>query len=65
MLRYRACIIANSFFQTCLDLWSSSEDKVRIAAFLSVRKLASSTDTSLLDMALKVNSLSYSFICVT
>ncbi|EKM52618.1 uncharacterized protein PHACADRAFT_100037 [Phanerochaete carnosa HHB-10118-sp] len=41
------------YLKACLDLWSSSEDKVRIAAFLCVRKLASSTDTSLLDMALK------------
>ncbi|KIP01520.1 hypothetical protein PHLGIDRAFT_96910 [Phlebiopsis gigantea 11061_1 CR5-6] len=41
------------YLKTCLDLWSSAEDDVRIAAFLSVRKLASSTDSSLLDMALK------------
>ena len=40
--------------QTCLDLWSSAEDSVRIAAFLSVRKLASATDSSLMDLALKV-----------
>ncbi|GJE99145.1 Noc2 domain-containing protein [Phanerochaete sordida] len=41
------------YLKTCLELWSTAEDKVRIAAFLSVRKLASSTDTSLLDIALK------------
>ena len=41
------------FFQTCLDLWASAEDDVRIAAFLSVRRVASSSDESLMDLALK------------
>ena len=40
--------------QTCLDLWSSGEDDVRIAAFLSVRRVAASSDESLMDLALKV-----------
>ncbi|KAJ3557486.1 hypothetical protein NM688_g1452 [Phlebia brevispora] len=41
------------YLKTCLDLWSSGEDDVRIAAFLSVRKVASSSDESLMDLALK------------
>lgn len=38
----------------CLDLWSTADDSVRIAAFLAVRKLASSPDEGILDMILKV-----------
>ncbi|KAI0085594.1 Noc2-domain-containing protein [Irpex rosettiformis] len=41
------------YLKTCLDLWSSGEDNVRIAAFLSVRRLAAATDESLMDLALK------------
>ncbi|THG99120.1 hypothetical protein EW026_g3172 [Hermanssonia centrifuga] len=41
------------YLKTCLDLWSSATDDVRIAAFLSVRRLISSTDESLMDLALK------------
>ncbi|PSS34248.1 hypothetical protein PHLCEN_2v1714 [Hermanssonia centrifuga] len=41
------------YLKTCLDLWSSAADDVRIAAFLSVRRLISSTDESLMDLALK------------
>ena len=40
--------------QKCLDLWSSGSDSIRIAAFLSIRKLASSSDESILDSILKV-----------
>ena len=44
------------FVQKCLDLWSSGSDSIRIAAFLSIRKLASSSDESILDSILKVRS---------
>ncbi|KAF7791583.1 hypothetical protein EIP86_002600 [Pleurotus ostreatoroseus] len=43
------------YLKTCLDLWSSGEDDVRIAAFLSVRRVAASSDESLMDLALKVS----------
>ncbi|KAI0337672.1 Noc2-domain-containing protein [Trametopsis cervina] len=41
------------YLKTCLDLWSTSEDNVRVAAFLAVRQLASASDESLMDLALK------------
>ncbi|OJT12355.1 Nucleolar complex protein 2 [Trametes pubescens] len=41
------------YLKTCLSYWSSAEDSVRIAAFLSVRRLAGATDESVLDMVLK------------
>lgn len=41
-------------FQTCLELWSTASDEVRIAAFLAVRRVAAASDESLLDLALKV-----------
>lgn len=47
------------FVQACLDLWSSAEDSVRIAAFLAIRKLASATDASVLDLVLKVDRYSF------
>lgn len=37
----------------CLNLWSSADDDIRIAAFLATRKLASCTDESIKDLALK------------
>ena len=43
--------------QKCLSLWSSGSDSIRIAAFLSVRKLASSSDESIMDIILKVRPL--------
>lgn len=42
-----------AYLKACLDLWASAEDSVRIAAFLAVRKLASATDASIMDMVLK------------
>ena len=42
------------YLKTCLDYWSSAEDSVRIAAFLSVRRLAAATDESIVDAVLKV-----------
>ncbi|GJJ07386.1 hypothetical protein Clacol_001588 [Clathrus columnatus] len=41
------------YLKTCLDLWSSADDNVRIAAFLSVRRLTSSSDGAILDLVLK------------
>ncbi|KAF8797686.1 Noc2-domain-containing protein [Phlegmacium glaucopus] len=42
-----------SYLKKCLSLWSSGSDNIRIAAFLSVRKLASSSDESIIDIILK------------
>ncbi|KAF7320891.1 Noc2-domain-containing protein [Mycena chlorophos] len=42
------------YLKKCLELWSSAADNVRIAAFLAIRKLASSADESILDNVLKV-----------
>ncbi|KAJ7619529.1 Noc2-domain-containing protein [Roridomyces roridus] len=41
------------YLKKCLELWSSAEDSIRIAAFLAIRKLASATDESTLDTVLK------------
>ncbi|KAH9948484.1 Noc2-domain-containing protein [Amylocystis lapponica] len=41
------------YLKTCLELWSTAEDSVRIAAFLAVRKLAFATDEAIMDMVLK------------
>ena len=49
---------ADHLVQACLDLWSSADDGVRIAAFLAIRQLASTTDASVLDLVLKVCRLS-------
>lgn len=38
-----------------LELWSNGEDEVRLAAYMALRKLGASSDTSLLDMVLKVS----------
>lgn len=38
-----------------LELWSNGEDEVRLAAYMALRKLGASSDTSMLDMVLKVN----------
>jgi nucleolar complex protein 2 len=40
---------------------ANDADKVRIAAFLSIRKAAMGSDESLLDMVLKVSFWSYMF----
>ena len=50
------------YLKTCLDYWSSAEDSVRIAAFLSVRRLAAATDESIVDAVLKVR-VYFSFAC--
>ncbi|KAJ7584843.1 Noc2-domain-containing protein [Mycena floridula] len=41
------------YLKTCLELWSSGQDEIRIAAFLAIRTLASATDDSILDNVLK------------
>jgi nucleolar complex protein 2 len=38
----------------CLELWSSAQDNIRITAFLSIRKLATASDASIMDHILKV-----------
>lgn len=48
-------------FQKCLELWSSAEDDIRIAAYLSVRRLALSNDDSILDSILKVGTHEFSY----
>ncbi|CAL1697939.1 unnamed protein product [Somion occarium] len=42
-----------AYLKACLDLWSSAEDNVRIAAFLAIRRLAASTDESVMNLVLK------------
>ncbi|KAF8970594.1 Noc2p family-domain-containing protein [Flammula alnicola] len=42
-----------AYLKKCLELWSSGSDSIRIAAFLSIRKLATSTDESIMDTILK------------
>ncbi|KAH8114877.1 Noc2-domain-containing protein [Phellopilus nigrolimitatus] len=42
-----------AYLKTCLKLWSSAEDDVRIAAFLAIRRLGSSSDEAIKDMVLK------------
>jgi nucleolar complex protein 2 len=70
--------IVRNYVKSCLSLWSSPnidaeekdeeegsedlQDRVRIAAFLSLRKVAVGSDESLLDIVLKVRRL-YCFIC--
>ncbi|KDR74079.1 hypothetical protein GALMADRAFT_250813 [Galerina marginata CBS 339.88] len=46
-----------AYLKKCLDLWSSGTDSVRIAAFLSVRKFAQSSDESIMDNILKATYL--------
>ncbi|KAF9054271.1 Noc2p family-domain-containing protein [Panaeolus papilionaceus] len=42
-----------TYLKKCQDLWSTGSDSTRVAAFLSIRKLASSSDDSILDTILK------------
>ncbi|KAG6890208.1 hypothetical protein C0995_010219 [Termitomyces sp. Mi166 len=44
---------SNEGQKKCLELWSSAQDNIRIAAFLAIRKLASGTDESIMDNVLK------------
>jgi hypothetical protein len=43
-----------SLSKKCLELWSSAQDNIRITAFLSIRKLATANDASVMDHILKV-----------
>lgn len=43
------------FLKVLLDLWSNGHDKVRIASFLTIRKIASTGDEAMMDMCLKVS----------
>lgn len=54
--------IFNTSLQKCLELWSSAQDRIRIASFLAIRKLASLTDESIMDSVLKVRTLLFSYL---
>ncbi|KIL65383.1 hypothetical protein M378DRAFT_162000 [Amanita muscaria Koide BX008] len=41
------------YLKKCLELWSSSPDDIRLAAFAAMRMLASSSDESMLDSVLR------------
>jgi hypothetical protein len=45
--------------QTCLELWSSGEDDVKLAAVLSIRRMVLCKDNSMLDSVMKVRSLAF------
>ncbi|KAH0833969.1 Noc2-domain-containing protein [Lanmaoa asiatica] len=42
-----------AYLKQCLDVWSSGNDSVRIAAFLAIRMLANAADNSMLDLVMK------------
>ncbi|KAH9476916.1 putative NOC2 family protein [Psilocybe cubensis] len=42
-----------AYLKKCLELWSNGADSIRIAAFLSVRRLAASSDESIIDNIMK------------
>ncbi|KAG8997246.1 Nucleolar Complex 2 protein [Tulasnella sp. 427] len=46
-----------NYLKMSLELWSSGEDEVRLAAYMALRKLGASSDTSLLDMVMKASYL--------
>ncbi|KAG1764486.1 Noc2p family-domain-containing protein, partial [Suillus placidus] len=52
-----------TYLKKCLELWSTGEDDVRIAAFLAVRRLAASTDDSIVDLVLKSTYLALVRAC--
>lgn len=52
-----------TYLKKCLELWSTGEDDVRIAAFLAIRRLASSTDDSIVDLVLKSTYLALVRAC--
>ncbi|QRW26486.1 nucleolar complex protein 2 [Rhizoctonia solani] len=43
------------WLKTCLSLWSTSADSVRISAFLAVRRLSLSADEAVVELVLKPN----------
>ncbi|KAG8687420.1 Nucleolar Complex 2 protein [Ceratobasidium sp. 395] len=42
-----------SWLKTCLNLWSTAADSVRISAFLAIRRLALSSDEAIVDLVQK------------
>ncbi|KAG1744451.1 Noc2-domain-containing protein [Suillus lakei] len=52
-----------TYLKKCLELWSTGEDDVRIAAFLAIRRLASSTEDSIVDLVLKSTYLALVRAC--
>lgn len=48
-----------TYLKRCLELWSTAEDSVRMAAFLALRKLASASDDAILDTVLKKTYLEF------
>ncbi|KAG6374069.1 Noc2-domain-containing protein [Boletus reticuloceps] len=42
-----------AYLKQCLNVWSSGEDSVRIAAFLAIRMLANAADNAMLDLVMK------------
>ncbi|KAI0077656.1 Noc2-domain-containing protein [Panus rudis PR-1116 ss-1] len=42
-----------TYLKATLNLWSSAEDNIRIASFLAIRRLASATDESIMNLVLK------------
>ncbi|KAG1740153.1 Noc2-domain-containing protein [Suillus paluster] len=52
-----------TYLKQCLELWSTGEDDIRIAAFLAIRRLASSTEDSIVDLALKSTYLALVRAC--
>ncbi|KAG0700504.1 Noc2-domain-containing protein [Suillus ampliporus] len=52
-----------TYLKKCLELWSTGEDDIRIAAFLAIRHLASSTEDSIVDLVLKSTYLSLVRAC--
>ncbi|KAG8792319.1 Nucleolar Complex 2 protein, partial [Ceratobasidium sp. 428] len=42
-----------SWLKTCLNLWSTAADSVRISAFLAIRRLAISSDEAIVDLVQK------------
>lgn len=51
--------MAREYVKTMLDLWATASDRVRIAAFLSVRKVAKAGDDAMLDLCLRGAYLSF------
>ncbi|PWN26332.1 Noc2-domain-containing protein [Jaminaea rosea] len=51
--------MAREYVKTMLDLWATASDRVRIAAFLSVRKVAKAGDEAMLDLCLRGAYLSF------
>ena len=45
--------LLNALLQACLNLWSSADDDIRIAAFLAIRRLSMCSDESIKDLTLK------------